>query len=112
VWNQSNPHDHRERLFGGRGAVRVWNLCDANPRPPFGAILACELEAGGSVGPHVQQEFAEVVIVLEGEGTARVGEAPLGLQPGVVAQIPLGQTLALENGSSRQPLRYLIVKAG
>jgi mannose-6-phosphate isomerase-like protein (cupin superfamily) len=111
VWNRARPHDRRQRLFGGRGAVLVWNLCAAEPRPPFGAILACELEGGGLVGPHQQQEFAEVLIVVEGEGVARVGESPVTLHAGVVVELPLGQTLALENGSPGRPLRYLIVKA-
>jgi mannose-6-phosphate isomerase-like protein (cupin superfamily) len=111
MWNLSRPHDRRERLFGGRGAVLVWSLCDSGPRPPFGAILACELEEAGSVGTHLQQEFAEVVIVVEGEGVAQVGGAPIVMQPGVVLEIPLGQTLTLENMSLERPLRYLIVKA-
>ena len=112
MWNRSRPHDRRERLFGGAGAVLVWNLCDADPRPPFGAVLACELEGGASVGTHVQQELAEIVIVLEGQGVAHVAGAPEVLQPGAVVQIPLGHTLAIEDGSPSQPLRYLIVKAG
>jgi mannose-6-phosphate isomerase-like protein (cupin superfamily) len=111
VWNRSRPHDRRERLFDGSGAVLVWNLCDAKPALPFGAILACELEGCGSVGLHLQQEFAEVLIVLEGEGVARLGEVPVALNAGVVVQIPLGQTLVLENASPERPLRYLIVKA-
>jgi uncharacterized cupin superfamily protein len=111
MWNRARPHDRRERLFGGAGAVLVWSLCDAGPAPPFGAVLACELEAGGSVGAHVQQEFAEVVIVLEGEGVARVNGATTAMKPGVVVEVPLGHTLALENASSERPLRYLIVKA-
>ncbi len=111
MWNRSRPHDRRERLFGGSGAVLVWSLCDSGPRPPFGAILACELEGAGSVGTHLQQEFAEVLIVVEGEGVARVGGSPAAMQPGVVLEIPLGQTLALENASPEHPLRYLIVKA-
>ncbi|MEA2700208.1 MAG: hypothetical protein QOI66_4479 [Myxococcales bacterium] len=111
MWNRARPHDRRERLFGGRGAVLVWNLCAADPQPPFGAVLACELEGGGSVGTHQQQEFAEVLIVLEGAGVARVDGAPMPLQPGVVVQLALGRTLALENGSPEGPLRYLIVKS-
>lgn len=111
MWNRARPHDRRERLFGGSGVVLVWNLCDVGPQPPFGAVLACELSEGGSVGAHVQQEFAEVLIVVEGEGVARVGSAPRSLQSGVVVQVPLGQTLALENASAERPLRYLIVKA-
>jgi mannose-6-phosphate isomerase-like protein (cupin superfamily) len=87
-------------------------LCAEGPRPPFGAILACELEGGGSVGAHQQEELAEVLIVIEGEGAARVGGAPVSVRPGVVVEIPLGQTLALENASPDRPLRYLLVKAG
>ena len=89
----------------------VWNLGDTAPEPPFAAILACELEGGGSVGTHLQQEFAEVLIVVEGEGVARVGGSPTPIQSGAVVQLPLGQTLALENASADRPLRYLIVKA-
>jgi uncharacterized cupin superfamily protein len=111
MWDRARPHDRRERLFGGRGAVLVWNLGDAAPNPPFAAILACELEGGGSVGTHLQQEFAEVVIVVEGEGVARVGGSSLPIQSGAVVQLPLGQTLALENASAEHPLRYLIIKA-
>ncbi|HXI55823.1 MAG TPA: hypothetical protein VNO55_07175 [Polyangia bacterium] len=111
MWNRAEPHDRRERLFGGNGAVRVWNLCGEDPRPPFGAILACELEGGGSVGTHRQQEFAEVLVVLEGAGVALVDGAPGALQPGVVIQLALGSTLSLENGSLERPLRYVIIKA-
>lgn len=111
MWNRLHLHDGRECLFGGNGAVLVWNLCDGDPQPPFGAILARELEGNGTVGTHVQQEFPEVVIVIEGHGAARVNSAPVSLQPGVVVQIPLGHSLALENGSPQQSLRYLIVNA-
>jgi uncharacterized cupin superfamily protein len=111
MWDLARPHDRRERLFGGRGAVVVWNLGAAAPSPPFGAILACELEAGGSVGRHVQAELSEIVIVLEGDGVATVDGAPAPIGPGSVVELPLGKTLALENGSATQPLRYLIVKA-
>jgi quercetin dioxygenase-like cupin family protein len=111
MWNRDDPHDRRERLFGGSGAVLVWNLCGAAPQPPFGAILACELEPSASVGNHVQQQLAEVVIVIEGEGVATVGGTPVPLQAGSVVELPLGQTLALQNVSREQPLRYLIVKA-
>jgi quercetin dioxygenase-like cupin family protein len=111
VWNRAGAHDRRERLFGGDGAVLVWNLCVGDPQPPFGAVLACELEGGGSVGTHRQQEFAEVLIVLEGAGVAQVNGAPAPLQPGVVIQLALGNTLSLQNGSPERPLRYVIVKA-
>lgn len=106
------PHAVREALFGGRGAVRVWNLLPSAPLPPFSAVLACELEPGGAVGRHVQEQFPEVVIVVEGAGVARVGERSVELAAGSVVELALGQTLALESTSSSEPLRYLIVKAG
>ena len=112
MWNRSEPHDRRERLFDGAGAVLVWNLCTPGPRRPFGAVLACELEGGASVGTHLQQELAEIVIVMEGRGVAHVAGAPMPLHPGAVVEVPLGHTLALANGSDQAPLRYLIVKAG
>jgi hypothetical protein len=36
---------------------------------------------------------------------------PSALEPGSVAGLPLGKSLALENASSTQALRYLILKA-
>lgn len=102
--------DRREALFGGRGEVRVWSLLDQVPAP-FDSVLGCELDAGGQVGAHVQEDCAEVVIVTEGEGEARVSGAPVTLTPGVVVPLPLGASLELSNSSRSEPLRYLIVKA-
>jgi quercetin dioxygenase-like cupin family protein len=107
---QGNP-SRRAALFGGTGEVLVWDLLGSTPIPPFTAALACELEAGGSVGAHVQQEFAEIVIVTEGRGVASVNGAEQPIEPGSVVALPLGKVLALRNGSSEEPLRYLIIKA-
>jgi uncharacterized cupin superfamily protein len=102
--------ERREALFGGRGEVLVWDLLGAARFPPFTAVLACELEPGGKVGTHRQEHYPEIVIVTEGEGTAEIDgeEAPVGT--GALIALPLGSTLALSNGSSEAPLRYLIVK--
>jgi quercetin dioxygenase-like cupin family protein len=100
-------------LFGGRGQVQVWDLLadhDAAPEP-FIAALSCELEPGGSVGRHVQEYFPEIVIGLAGIGEATVDGRALRLAPGDVVHLPLGGVLELRNGSDRDPLRYLIVKA-
>ena len=72
----------RDALFGGEGTVTVWDLLGRAAAPPFTAILGCELEARGSVGRHVQEEFAEIVIGLEGEGVATVDGAERALGPG------------------------------
>jgi quercetin dioxygenase-like cupin family protein len=88
----------------------VWNLLDA-AAGPFMAILSCELSPTGSVGPHVQQEFPEVVIGVEGVGQVTVDGRVQSLCAGDVIYLPLGSVLAIENRSSDAPLRYLIVKA-
>jgi mannose-6-phosphate isomerase-like protein (cupin superfamily) len=111
MWDRSKSHDRREGLFGGRGAVRVWSLSDATIVSPFQVVLACELEAGGSVGTHRQEELAEIVVVVSGSGSAALGDRDLSLAPGAVVSLPLGHTLALENASEVEPLRYLIIKA-
>jgi hypothetical protein len=109
MWvGRGNP-DRRPSLFGGRGEVRVWSLMDGE-LPPFDCVLGCELDAGGSVGAHVQDECTEIVIVTEGRGHARVGDQSIPLSPGIVVRLPLGETLALRNGSDTDVLRYLIIK--
>jgi quercetin dioxygenase-like cupin family protein len=110
MWNRALPHDVRHALFGGRGAVRVWSLV-AVPRAPFAAVLACELDPGGRVGPHVQEHHAEVVIVIEGDARVTAHGQASALGPGGVIELPLGEILAIDNGSNEQPLRYLIIKA-
>ncbi len=111
MWDRAKRHDTREALFGGRRAVRVWDLLGARPLAPFAAALACELEPGGAVGAHVQEHFPEVVLVVEGAGRAWVSGVERALSPGSAVSLPLGETLAIENGSDDAPLRYLIVKA-
>ena len=88
----------------------MWSLLDAESGP-FTAILSCELSPAGSVGHHVQQEFPEVVIGVEGDGQATVDGRVLSLGSGDTIYLPLGSVLSIENRSSDAPLRYLIVKA-
>jgi mannose-6-phosphate isomerase-like protein (cupin superfamily) len=96
-------------LFGGSGEVRVWNLLDADAGS-FTAILSCELSPAGSVGSHVQQEFPEVVIGVDGDGQATIDGRIRSLCSGDAVYLPLGSVLAIENRSNDAPLRYLIVK--
>ena len=107
--NKANA-DKREQLFGGQGAVFVWDLLPG-PLEPFSAVLACELEPGGSVGKHSQQRDPEIVICIEGDGVAEVSGTEHLLRPGAAVQLPYGETLALRNNSAERPLRYLIIKA-
>ncbi|MFK7986124.1 MAG: cupin domain-containing protein [Sandaracinaceae bacterium] len=103
--------DRREALFGGDGAVTVWNLLGRQRAEPFSAVISCELDPGGSVGRHQQTDFPEIVIGVEGDGVAVIDGEPVPLGPGDVAHLPLGSILSIENLSVEAPLRYLIVKA-
>jgi len=104
------PHLIHTDLFGGRGQVLVWSLL-AGPAEPFTAVLRCELAPAGTVGNHVQQEFPEIVIGVEGDGAALVDGTELPLQGGDVVSLPRGSVLSIVNRSETEPLRYLIVKA-
>lgn len=103
--------ERRASLFGGVGAVWVWELLPDESTAPFEAALACELDPGGSVGAHVQAAHAELVICVEGLGTAVVRGDARDFGPGVAVYVPLGATLALRNDLDDAPLRYLILKA-
>jgi quercetin dioxygenase-like cupin family protein len=100
----------RSNLFGGTGDVRVCSLLDGDAAP-FTAVLWCELTPGGSVGRHVQEEFPEIIIGLDGDGAATVDGALRSLGPGEVVHLPLGAVLSIENRSPERALTYLIVKA-
>jgi len=102
--------DLRKDMFGGVGTVKVWNLLRRKSEP-FVAALACELEPGGRVGSHRQQEFPEIVIGIAGLGEAVVNDQQFGLRPGDVVHLPLGDSLQIINHSETEPLQYLIIKA-
>lgn len=102
--------DRRENLFGGQGVVHVWNLL-AQAAPPFSAALFCQLSPGGSVGKHAQQRDPELVMCMDGEGTARVDGVAHKLAPLSVVHVPFGASLELQNGSATEPLLYVIIKA-
>jgi hypothetical protein len=110
VCDRNLPHDVRHGLFGGEGAVRVWALT-AKPTLPFTAVLACELEPSASVGPHVQEQYPEIVIAISGRGIVKVNDEPVAFEGGRVVELAQGHTLAISNTSNTEPLRYLIIKA-
>ncbi|MBM74464.1 MAG: hypothetical protein CMK59_03615 [Proteobacteria bacterium] len=99
----------RSDLFGGTGTVTIWNILNT-VQQPFSAALWCELEAGGFVGPHLQQRDPEMVICLSGEGTATVNKIPHELRAGTLVGLPLGAVLSIRNDGA-EPLTYLIIKA-
>ncbi|HEX6764009.1 MAG TPA: cupin domain-containing protein [Polyangiaceae bacterium] len=99
----------RRELFGGTGTVRVWDL--GPTPPPFTAALFCQLDPGGQVGEHVQATDQEIIVVVAGEAVLYVDGRPRGCVPGDAVGLPLGSTLAIDNASSTEPVRYVIVKA-
>ena len=104
------PSDVRASLFGGKGSVEVWDLLARRPFPPFSAALACELEPGGSVGPHVQQRDPELILCAQGSGEIEVNGGARPFPAGEMAMLPHGCTLAIRNLSESAPLRYFIIK--
>lgn len=106
------PTWERADLFGGSGIVTVRDLLCGGQAPPFAAVLDCTLAPGGAVGRHRQQDHAEIVVGLGGDGEATVDGEVFALGPRDVVHLPLGSTLALRNRSATEPLWYLIVKAG
>ncbi|MGE0790269.1 MAG: cupin domain-containing protein [Sandaracinaceae bacterium] len=107
---QKGRADRREALFGGQGTVQVYDLLGRARAAPFTAVLSCELDPHGKVGRHVQEEFPEIVIGVEGQGEARVDGEVHPLRSGDVVYLRLGATLAIDNLGDT-PLRYLIIKA-
>ena len=86
----------RQDLFGGQGTVTIWNVFQEQA-PPFSAVLWCELEVGGRVGAHRQQEDPEIILTLSGEGVAEVNREPHPMSVGAVVSLPFGAVLAIEN---------------
>lgn len=99
----------RPALFGGEGEVRVWDLGPVVP--PFTAVVFAELSPSGRVGRHQQTTDDELVIVLEGEGVLYVDGAAQACMRGSVVSLPRGGVLEIDNASTEQALRYVIVKA-
>jgi len=109
-WN-TLPHTQRQALFGGEGTVRIWDLLGTGQAPPFSAVLRCELEPGGSVGPHRQQRDPEILVGLEGTGQVTVDRQSAPFGPGSLIYLPHGGVLSITNRSDDAPLRYFIIKA-
>lgn len=101
----------REKLFGGKGAVQIWNCLSSQPTGPFKAALWCALEPSGFVGRHRQVEFPEIVLCVGGTGHAVVDDTAHSLEKGVLVYLPLGSALSLHNDSDSLPLEYVILKA-
>ncbi len=97
-------------LFGGQGLVEIEDLFQQQPLPPFREALFCRLEAGGKVGAHRQEHYAEILLVAAGQGVAVVQGQSQPVQDGSLVQLPLGHSLELHNHGPEW-LSYFIIKA-
>lgn len=101
----------REALFGGVGELLIWDLLGETPLPPFDAVFACELAAGGWIGTFQQESHTEIIVVTDGQGTAILNSEAIGIGVGSLIRLDLGSTLSISNESNQNPLRYLVIKA-
>ena len=101
----------RSNLFGGTGAVQIWNCLPSASCHPFTAALWCELEPGGHVGRHRQTTYPEVILCVGGTGRAIISDQTHPMVRGTLVHLPLGANLSLHNDSAETPLEYVIIKA-
>ncbi len=101
----------RTELFGGTFSVDVWDVLGRTPAAPFTAVLWCELEPGGSVGRHRQEQHPEIIVGIDGRGVATVDDTERPIERGTMVHLPLGSVLAIRNDDTEAPLTYLIIKA-
>lgn len=96
-------------LFGGQGIVQVWDLQAQREAGPFKASLWCRLEANGIVGPHIQENYDELILCISGSGNATINHECFALAPGIQVFLKRGKVLEIK-AESTQPLIYLIIK--
>lgn len=97
-------------LFGGQGLVEIEDLFQQQPLAPFREALYCRLEAGGKVGAHRQEHYAEILLVASGRGVALVQGQLQAVGAGSLVPLPLGHSLELHN-QGPEWLSYFIIKA-
>ena len=96
------------RYDGGHERYRPLLAAETAYRLKAGAV---SLAAGDDCGVHSTEEYEEIIIVLEGEGEARVaGQPPAPLAAGSYAYVPPHTTHCIYN-TGVTPLRYIYVVA-
>jgi quercetin dioxygenase-like cupin family protein len=89
-------------------------IANARPaaRPPTAAPDICvqTIDAGASIAPHVHDDADELVCVLDGELSVRLGEREATLKAGMSAAFPRGLLHEFRN-AGRLPARMLVVLA-
>jgi mannose-6-phosphate isomerase-like protein (cupin superfamily) len=85
-------------------------LTAANARAMRAGVVT--LAPGEGCGRHSTGSYEELLIILEGEGEARLeGPAPLAVGAGRVCYIPPRTSHEVVNTGGRGPLRYVYVVA-
>lgn len=97
--------DYLDRNFIGREPIKE-------------SILACKpsetvrlLQLRENVAQHAHDKMDEVIYVVAGEGTIRIGEETTPMKPGSLAVVPRGSAHAIER-KGRTPLIVLSTLAG
>lgn len=106
-----HPVVTRQDLFKGQGKVHVHHLGGAHDISPFTAVLACELDPQATVGAHLQPHYDELIMVINGIGTASINKQDYSLTAGTVLYLKQGSILAIHNHHAEERLCYWIVKA-
>lgn len=96
-------------LAEGKGGARV--LLDESTAPGLKEAAMTELVMlpGATVAEHAHDRSAELLYILEGTGTLRLGEQTFEVKPGMAIFIPAGMKHSLRVDTQIEPLRAIQV---
>ena len=97
-------------LQSAEGKLRVQIYLDAERGGRFGSFAILDADADLSVPEHVHETSAEVLLIVSGDGTMRLGDERFAIAPGRVIYVPKGTVHGYEAGTI--PLRAYQVYAG